>query len=152
MTVSPEIIWTIAGVLLLFAEFLLPGLVVAFFGGGALITALTTWLGLSPGLQGQLVVFLLASLLLLILLRRTLKQVFLGKTQPDGELRDFNLEKGKLVTVVREIRPGEPGGKVRYQGTLWDAMASEAIPAGGTARIVGQENLTLEVEPHKKEA
>ena len=152
MNISPKIIWTIAGVLLLFAEFLLPGLVVAFFGGGALVTALTTWLGLSPGLQGQLVVFLAASLLLLILLRRTLKNVFLGKTQPDGEPRDFNLEIGKLVPVVLEIRPGEPGGKVRYQGTLWDAMADEAIPAGGMARITGQVNLTLTVEPHKKEA
>jgi len=151
MHVSAEIIWTIACVVLLFAEFLIPGLVVAFFGGGALVTALTTWLGLTKSIQGQLLVFLSASLLLLILLRRTLKNVFLGKLQSDGEPQDFNLEKGKVIPVVSAIIPGEPGGKVRYQGTLWDAIADESIPAGGMARITGQENLTLRVEPARRE-
>ena len=146
MNVSPEIIWTVIGLVALFSEFLIPGLVIAFFGGGALITALTTWLGLTPSLHIQLLVFLVSSLLLLILLRRTVRQVFIGKLQPDGEPRDFNLEIGRIIPVVQDIHPGEPGGKVRYQGTLWAAEADMEIPAGGTARIVAQNNLTLKVE------
>ncbi|MCP4148860.1 MAG: hypothetical protein GY757_14030, partial [bacterium] len=48
-SIPPEAIWAILGVVLVFIEFIIPGLVIVFFGVGALITALTTWIGITPG-------------------------------------------------------------------------------------------------------
>lgn len=151
MSISPEIIWLLASILLVFSEFMIPGLVIAFFGGGALITAFTTWLGLTAILELQLLVFILSSILLLVLLRTYVKKIFLGELHQNGKTQNFNIEIGKIVPVVEMIEPGEVGGKVRYQGALWSAMAEEKIPPGESVRIKGCDNLTLIVEKKSKE-
>jgi len=151
MTLSAELIWTSLGIIFIFAEFFMPNLVIAFFGGGALVTALTTWIGLTPSLTLQLLVFIISSVLFLIFLRKYLKRVFLGQLQDKDEAQNFNIEIGKIVPVVEFIEPGEFGGKVKYQGTLWQAKASESIAPGESVRIKGCENITLLVEKVKKE-
>jgi membrane-bound serine protease (ClpP class) len=40
----------------------------------------------------------------------------------------------------------DPEGKVFVHGELWHAIAREPIPAGTRVRIVGVQNLVLEVE------
>lgn len=149
-SIPPEVIWTIVGLLFIFVEFFIPGLVIAFFGVGALITALTTWIGITPSLSLQLIVFVVSSILLLILLRRLLKRTFLGDAQEETFDRNFNIEIGKIVPVVEFIQPGEVGGKVRYQGTNWSASASEPIAPGESVEIVGIDGLTLIVEKVKQ--
>ena len=57
-SISPEIIWAIFGVILFVLEFLIPGVVISFFGLGAMITALTTYLNLTSSLDLQLIVFI----------------------------------------------------------------------------------------------
>ena len=44
MLIDPEILWLVAGVLLILAEFFAPGVIIVFCGVGALITSITTWL------------------------------------------------------------------------------------------------------------
>lgn len=149
-SVPPEIIWTIVGFLFIFIEFFIPGLVIAFFGVGALITALTTWIGITSSLSLQLIVFITSSILLLILLRRLLKRTFLGKAQEETFDRNFNIDIGKIIPVIEFIQPGEVGGKVRYQGANWSATSSEPIAPGESVEIVGIEGLTLIVEKVKK--
>lgn len=149
MNLSAEIIWTLLGIILVFSEFFIPNLVISFFGGGALITALTTWTGLTPGLTHQLLVFICSSLFLLLFLRKYLKRIFLGKLEDKDEGKEFKVETGKVVPVIETINPGEIGGKVKYQGTLWQAQSSQRIEAGGNAIIKGAENLTLIVEKPK---
>jgi membrane protein implicated in regulation of membrane protease activity len=151
MNISPEIIWLLASVLLVFSEFMIPGLVIAFFGGGALITALTTWLGFTSTLELQLLVFIVSSILLLVVLRAYVKKIFLGRLQQSGDIQNFSIEVGKIVPVVELIEPGEVGGKVRYQGALWSAKADEKIPPGESVKIKGFDNLTLIVEKKNKE-
>jgi len=146
MNVNAEIIWLLVGIVLLFAEFFMPSFVIAFFGGGALVTALTTWMKLTRNLGSQLLVFTVSSIVLLIVLRRYLKTIFLGKTQDDDEAHSFNIEIGRIVPVVEYIQPGEVGGKVRYQGTIWEARAEEAISPGESVAIKGCDNITLIVE------
>jgi membrane protein implicated in regulation of membrane protease activity len=148
-SITPEIIWTIVGLLFIFVEFFIPGLVIAFFGVGALVTALTTWIGITPSLSLQLIVFIVSSILLLILLRRLLKRTFLGKAQEETFDRNFNIEIGKIIPVVEFIQPGEVGGKVRYQGTNWTASATEPIAPGESVEITGIDGLTLIVEKVK---
>jgi len=146
-----EFLWTLAGILLIFVELIVPHFVLAFFGGGALVTALTTALGLTPGLASQLAVFIVSSLLLLFLLRRYLKKTLTGNMKDNDDLQPFDLDIGKIVPVVRAIDPHHGHGKVRYQGTQWDAAADEFIPEGESVRITGGSNLTLRVEKVNKE-
>ncbi len=148
--ISPEILWTLMGIVFVFVEFFIPGLVIAFFGAGALITALTTWIGVTPHLAGQLIVFMVSSILLLVLLRKFMKKTFLGDSKEKGTHNIVNVEIGRIVPVVEYLQPGEVGGKVRYQGALWNATSSEKIAPGESVRVSGCENLTLTVETIEK--
>jgi membrane protein implicated in regulation of membrane protease activity len=149
-SIPAEVVWAILGIVFVFFEFFIPGLVIAFFGVGAIITALTTWIGITPSLELQLLVFIVSSILLLILLRRMVKRTFLGKTKGEYGDRDFNVDIGKIVPVIEFIQPGEVGGKVKYQGSNWPAIASEPIPPGESVKIIGRENITLIVEKVEK--
>ena len=151
ITISVEFLWTLAGILFIFVELVYPHLVLAFFGAGALATALCTVLGITRNLASQLIVFMVSSLLLLFLLRRYLKKTLTGKLQDRNDAQMFDLEIGKLVSVIGEIDPEKGKGKVKYHGTLWDAEAVDFIAAGESARIIGMNNLTLRVEKTKKE-
>lgn len=151
MTLSAELIWLSLGIVLIFAEFFVPNLVIAFFGGGALVAAFTTWIGLTPSLTLQIMVFIVFSILFLVFLRKYFKRIFLGQLQDKDESQNFNVEIGKIIPVVEFIEPGEVGGKVKYQGTIWQAKASESITPGESARITGCENITLLVEKVTKE-
>lgn len=144
-------LWTLAGILLIFIELFYPHFVLAFFGGGALVTALTTAIGLTTGLAAQLAVFIISSLLLLFLLRRYLKKTLTGNMKDIDDAQLFDLEIGKIVLVVDGIDPAKGNGKVKYHGTHWDAMASECIAAGESVRVTGRQNLTLLVEKINKE-
>lgn len=48
--------------------------------------------------------------------------------------------------VGKTVEPLEPDGHIRVQGELWQARASEAVPAGTNVRVVAIDDLTLEVE------
>jgi inner membrane protein len=147
--ISPEILWTLMGIAFVFVEFIIPGFVIAFFGAGALITALTTWIGVTPGLSGQLIVFMVSSILLLLLLRKFMKKTFLGNSKQLDTNRIVNIEIGRIVPVIEFIQPGEVGGKVRFQGTNWSARAKESVAPGESVKITGCDNLTLLVEKIK---
>ncbi len=142
---SPALIWLIIGILFVALEFIIPGLVIAFFGIGAMITALTTGIGLTTGFNWQVAVFIVASLASLFLLRRYVKKVFMGKKEGDS-VNEFNLDVGKVVPVVQTIDPHKSTGKIKYQGTLWSATADEVIPEGESVKIVGRQNITIKVE------
>ena len=47
MSFSPELIWFVAGLALILSEFMLPGIILVFFGAGA-------WLTLTPGVVGPI--------------------------------------------------------------------------------------------------
>jgi membrane protein implicated in regulation of membrane protease activity len=149
MNLSPDIIWLLLGIILIFSEFFVPNLVISFFGGGALITALTTWSQITPNLPLQLLVFISSSLFLLLFLRKYLKRIFLGKLEDRDESQEFNVEIGKIVQVLEAVKPGETGGKVKYQGTPWQARSSQRIEVGENAVICGKDNITLIVEKVK---
>ena len=52
-SIAPEITWAVLGIIFIFVEFFIPGLVIAFFGVGALLTSLTTLLGITNSLASQ---------------------------------------------------------------------------------------------------
>ncbi len=141
---DPKLLWLIAGITLILLEFAAPGVVVVFFGVGAVITSITTWLGLTPGIGSQTVVFGLTSFALLFTLRRFVRNWFVGKSGGmNGDLDDDFT--GREARVVRAIPgPGEDG-RVEIKGAEWKARSNEAIPAGTTVIIDHREGLTLHV-------
>jgi membrane protein implicated in regulation of membrane protease activity len=141
---DPITLWFIAGALLILAEFMVPGVVIVFFGVGALTTSLTTWLGLTESLTSQTFMFGTSSVVLLFSLRHLVKGWFVGKSENgDGDLDDDFT--GREAMVTRDI-PG-PGldGRIEIKGSEWKARADATIVAGTTVIIDGREGLTLHV-------
>ena len=138
-------IWAAAGLLMIGAEFLVPGFVIFFFGAGGLLTAGLTALfpALRDAIPLQFLIWAGSSSLSLFALRRFLKPVFYGSESRGEEDDGFT---GHQATVVEEIRPGRPG-RVRYQGTSWSAVAvgAESIAVDEAVDILKKENLTLVV-------
>ena len=139
----PEV-WGLAGLLFVAAEFLGPNFVLFFFGIGALLTAATT--ALFPPLGGslliQVLVWLGASVGTMLSLRRYLKGIFRGRVDRQPLEDEY---RGKEATVVEAIASGHTG-RVRFQGTTWDAVSyDETFAPGDAVQILKHENLTLVV-------
>lgn len=146
--ISMNIIWFIVGVGFIFLEFVIPGLVIAFFGLGAIITAIVITI-IKISIAGQVLIFTVSSVLSIILLRRYLKKIFAGDETDAEDYGNFNVDIGMIVPVTELIEPNVIGGKVKYQGANWKAKADEMISPGESVEIVGRENLTLIVKKIK---
>jgi membrane protein implicated in regulation of membrane protease activity len=152
MSISPTLIWFLAGLALVLVEFMMPGVILVFFGFGAWIVALTTYLGMTGSLGSQLLVFAISSLILLFSLRRWVQSRFLGHTSSEQNPVD-NLDEftGTKVQVVQEIVPGSVKGRVQFKGADWNAVSDVAIPRGEMAEIVDVDGITLKVKPSSEE-
>ena len=141
----PEIIWFLTGLVLLILEFALPGLIIAFFGVGAVIVAFIC-LFIDIGLNTQLIIFIIASVLSLLCLRKWLKGIFLGHSVSKQNLKE-NLDEfiGQKAVVKEKIVP-KAGGKVEFHGTNWLAQADEEIAEGVMVEIISKDNITLKVK------
>jgi len=142
---QPEIIWFLVGLVLLILEFILPGLIIAFFGVGAWIVALVCLIT-NIGINTQLIIFIIASILSLLCLRKWLKGIFLGHTGSKQNLKE-NLDEfvGQKAVVKEKIVP-KAGGKVEFHGTNWLAQADEEIAEGAMVQIISKDNITLRVK------
>jgi membrane protein implicated in regulation of membrane protease activity len=47
---------------------------------------------------------------------------------------------------ARVVEPCRPDGRVRIQGELWNAVCADGADAGDAVTVVGEHELTLEVE------
>ncbi len=137
------IIWFLIGLAFLLLEFFLPGLIVLFFGFGAWITAICTFI-FDLGLNAQLVVFISTSILSLIFLRKYFKRIFVGK---DEKAVDEVLEEivGKTVIAESDFEKGRKG-KVTFKGAIWEALSETDIKKGDQLKITGKESIVLKVE------
>lgn len=146
MPLDPQTLWLLAGVILILAEFLAPGVIIVFFGIGAVVTAFTTWAGWTPGIGSQSAVFALVSVCSLFGLRRFIRQWFVGDSTDvnGGSDEDFVGREARVVTDL----PGHGGdGQVEIKGAHWKARSEHTIPAGATVIIERREGLTFHVKP-----
>jgi len=144
---KPPVIWFLIGLFLLLLEIVIPGLIVLFFGIGAWITAIVCAL-FHPNLNIQFLVFLLSSVLILVLLRRSLKKKFFL----EGDRNVSTLEDefiGKTAVALTNIRPGEPG-KIEFKGSQWPAESEDEITTGQRITITGKDSIMLKVTLNKK--
>ena len=141
----PELIWFLVGIVLLVLEFELPGLIVFFFGVGAIIVAILCLI-FKLSIDMQLIIFIVASLACLIVLRKWLKGIFYGHVKAKQDIKkEMNDFVGERAVVKEKITAGL-GGKVKLHGTNWEAEADEEIEAGEIVEIIGKENITLKVK------
>ncbi len=147
MSFDPVLIWFLVGLALILAEFMIPGVILIFFGVGAWLTALTAWLGMTPGWTSQLLAFAISSVVMLVLLRRWFRTKFFGYVE-GGQNSEDNLDDlaGHEVVVSQDIQPGETG-KVEYKGAAWSARSDVPLSAGEPAVITRTEGITLIVRP-----
>lgn len=140
-------VWFIIGLVLTILEFFVPGVTLIFFGISAWIVALTTAIGLTGTSTSQFILFSIASVGLIALLRRWVKDKFFGHISNVQNL-EVNLDDfiGKHAVVIEDIPPGDSGGAVEFNGTRWRAVADKNIVSGTMVRIVARDGLTLKVE------
>jgi len=142
---KPEIIWFLVGLVLLIMEFALPGLIIAFFGVGACIVAIVCLIT-DIGLNAQLIIFIITSVLSLVCLRTWLKGIFIGHVKSRQDMtEDIKEFVGERAVVIEKIMP-RIGGKVELHGTNWAAQADGEISEGTAVEVIGKENLTLKVK------
>ena len=150
---SAALIWFITGLFFLGIDLALPPLVLMFFGIGAFAASLGDFFGL--GLQAELLVFIVVSLLSLVILRRKLAAIFGGASVSKTGLESVSHPLGgRLGRVSKKLGPEEIG-EIEVDGSFWRAKASESIGMGTQVRVraVSKDDaLLLEVERVVSEA
>jgi len=143
---KPEILWFIIGLVLFLLELVIPGFVIFFFGLGAWITALLCLIA-EPGINIQVVVFAITSVLSLLIFRKMIQKRFfyVREDRSDAVEDEFT---GKEAIVVADF-DADKRGKVDFKGTTWKAETeSDAkIKEGQTVIILEKVNFKLIVEP-----
>ncbi|MCU0474027.1 MAG: NfeD family protein [Bacteroidales bacterium] len=143
---KPEILWFIIGLVLFLLELVIPGFVIFFFGVGAWITALLCLIA-EPGINLQVVVFAVTSILSLLIFRKMIQKRFfyVREDRSDAVEDEFS---GKEALVVADF-DADKRGKVDFKGTTWKAETDSKsdIKAGQIVIILEKENFKLKVEP-----
>ena len=145
--IPPQYIWIIVGIVIMSMELFLPGFILCFFGLGAVLTGLLK-IFLPLGINTQLVLFAVLSIVLLVSFRRYAQGYFTGRvsnTNPSGAAMEMHT--GETAIVTEDIIPNSPRGKVEFHGTSWNADADVEIKTGVKVTIVKRHDLTLKVKP-----
>ncbi|MBU4055035.1 MAG: NfeD family protein [Proteobacteria bacterium] len=134
MIFSPWLIWFLAGIAIMLGEIAVPGFVIIFFGlgcwGGAAVALFSP-----EAYSVQVAVFLFVSVASLLMLRKVAMRVFVGSSEgPADDLGNITL--GARINLDHDLEAGRIG-RVRFRGTLWDAVSEDRIPAGTETEIVG---------------
>lgn len=152
MTISAPLLWFLAGVVFLIAEWSLPGIILIFFTAGCWIVAIIVWL-FDIGLTSQIVLFILSSLVLLFTLRKYSLTIFKGKTRETIDDQYAESKLGKTAVVTKTITSALPG-EIKMMGSFWRAVADVTIEAEKPVKIINQESedgLTFRVKPIKED-
>lgn len=141
------LIWFAAGIILLVLELIVPGIVLVFFGVGALLVSLAVFLGLVKSISTSIIIWLVISFLLFIFLRRIILKFIPSKSSYQFVEEDVDMV-GKVVEVVSTIDNKGSDGRISYSGTTWPAISrSGIITPGSKVRILYRDNISFIVEP-----
>jgi membrane protein implicated in regulation of membrane protease activity len=145
--ISPSLIWFLVGVAFLIAELTLPGFILIFFTAGCWIVSITTLL-FDIELTGQIIIYIVSSLVSLFTLRKYCVNIFKGKTRDIIDDHYSDVKIGKTAIVTLKISPTTPG-EIKVGGSFWRAVADNEIEEGQSVVIKSQESedgLTFKVK------
>ena len=140
-------LWILVGLAIMSMELFMPGFILVFFGLGAVLVGVLLLL-VPLGINTQLILFPIISIVLLVSFRRYAQGYFIGRVSnanPTGAPVDVNI--GQTAVVTEDILPNSPRGKVEYHGTSWNADADAEIKKGVKVVIIDRHDLTLKVRP-----
>lgn len=145
------IVFLVGGIALVASEAVAPALVSVFLGVAALITAGLRWVGVLESLPLSLLVFAFTSLALAIPGRLLLNRLVPGRSDVRRDRTDVDDDKdamGEVVTVVEDVSDEHDTGRIRFQGTTWQARSVHGVIARGEqAQLVYREGSLWIVEP-----
>jgi inner membrane protein len=140
----PELFWFIFGLGMFLLELVIPGFFIFFFGLGAWVTAALCLIG-HPGINLQIIVFAVTSVISLVALRRLIqRKFFYNKGTQSEDVEDEFTGKEALATIDFG---GIKQGKVEFKGTTWTAESSSEIKEGQRVIIIEKDSFKLIVEP-----
>jgi len=143
---KPELFWFIIGLVLFLAELVIPGFFIFFFGLGAWVTAIVCLIG-EPGINLQILIFAVTSVLTLVGLRKIIqKKFFYSKGKESEEVEDEFT--GKEALALNDFGL-EINGKVEFKGTTWTAESKSEIKEGQRVDIIEKDSFKLIVKPKK---
>lgn len=115
-----------------------------FLGVGAIFTGILSRL-VPMEFYTQVIVWVISSFVSILLGGSLIKKFFKSESSVDPFIKDDYLN--QIVPVEIDVLVDRHGGKIRFQGTLWDAISKGSkIPKGEYVRILSRENLTFTVE------
>ena len=143
----PDLFWFFLGLAFFLLELIIPGFVIIFFGFGAWITSLVCLIA-NPGLDLQIIIFAVTSILSLILFRKMLTRRFFkeGGASPETLADEFI---GHEALALENIPKGLKG-RVEFKGTPWTASSRDDIESGQIVEIIDKESINLIVKLKNK--
>lgn len=137
------------GVLLVFLEFLAPGLISVFIGMGALTVAIGIHYEQLSNIFTQIITWMGSSLFYLFTLRLLILKLY-PQARRKTEVDEDKYLIGTKVSVIQDI-PSEGEGRIRFSDSSWRARSLDGTPIlkGETATIQGRDNITYIVELFK---
>lgn len=145
---NPYYIWLILAVLFIIVEIFTAGFFYACFAVGALAAMITGFMtnslmeGSPYGLVWQIVIFCVVSIALIPISRNFARRISDSSLPQAGADALIGLE----GIVIETIRPAESIGKVKVDGQVWIAAASDIMEKGTAVKIVNVRGVKLEVE------
>lgn len=140
------ILWAIVAALTFAGELLTVSFFLLFFAFGAVVGLVMALLGL--GLTAQIIGFIVASILSMVILRPALlNRLALAGSEP---YKGPGSIEGKKAVVTAPIEPGEKGMVKIGNGEFWTAQAlysKERLEPGARVRVLDTDGLTALVEP-----
>ena len=144
---NPTLLWFLLGLALIFLEFIVPGVILVFFGIGAWAAAATTYFGLTASFQYQLMIFAIVSIALLVVLRKWIKGKFYGHVTDVQDLsKNIDEFTGQSVVVLQDVIPNTMDGAVEFKGARWRAVSDEHIKKDEMATITDVDGIILKVQ------
>lgn len=137
-------IWTALGILLFIGEILHMGFIMAFFGAGAIVTAIAASMGVAP--EYQLLIFAVTSLIFTLIGRPFFKKFTAKKTATNTDALV-----GQRGNVVEEINNAAMTGRVTLGGDNWRALAGDntIIEKGARVEITDVQSVKIIVKRAK---
>jgi membrane protein implicated in regulation of membrane protease activity len=143
------IFWLVLGVLFIVAEIFTFGFVLFWFGIGALLAALVSFLGF--GFTVQFLVFAGISILLTVFSRKIFSS-FLSSDQGTKVLTGVDSLPGKIGTVITSSKGALNEASVKVYGTVWTAFpeeGEESLEEGEKVMVTRVEGACLYVKKVK---
>jgi membrane protein implicated in regulation of membrane protease activity len=138
-----SLMWFLLGLVMILLELLIPGLIIIFFGFGAILTGTLSFM-FDISLNYQIIIFLTSSILSLLLLRKYINNKFFNQKRNGNHSLDDEFINKQAIAIV-DFEPNGIG-KVEFKGTNWNATSSDKIKKGELVKITGKDSINLKVE------